>query len=112
MVEKILDTCATGSFEKVETYAQVKKSQNLIFFDFLIIFFLFLKNLIYDGFSTNQILTQLHDVLIERGDFSDQKKAVLFERIAQIDNNLMEGADEYLQLLDLLVLIMKQMKQK
>lgn len=58
----------------------------------------------------NQIITQLHDLLVERGDLNDQKKAALFEKIAEIDNNLMEGADEYLQLLDLLVLIMKKMK--
>lgn len=53
---------------------------------------------------------QLHDVLIERADLDDSKKAILFEKIAKVDNDLIEGADEYLQLLDLLVLIMKQMK--
>jgi len=89
LIEKIIDTCATGSFEKVEICTQ---------------------NLIYDGFSANQVITQLHDQLMERGDINDQKKAIIFERIAQVDNNLMEGSDEYLQLLDLLVLVMKQMK--
>lgn len=89
MVEKILDTCSLGSFEKVEQCVQ---------------------ELIYDGFSSNQIVTQLHDVLIERADFDDGKKAILFEKIAKVDNDLIEGADEYLQLLDLLVLIMNQMK--
>jgi replication factor C subunit 2/4 len=89
VIDKIMDTCLTGSFEKVEACVQ---------------------ELIYDGFSCNQILTQLHDVLIERADLSDAKKAIIFEKIAKIDNNLMEGADEYLQILDLLVVIMKQMK--
>ncbi len=89
VIDKIMDTCLTGSFEKVEACVQ---------------------ELIYDGFSCNQILTQLHDVLIERADLSDAKKALIFEKIAKIDNNLMEGADEYLQILDLLVVIMKQMK--
>ncbi|CAF1031637.1 unnamed protein product [Brachionus calyciflorus] len=89
VIEKILDTCSTGSFEKVEQCVQ---------------------NLIFDGFSCNQIVTQLHDVLIERHDLNDAKKAIIFEKIACVDNDLIEGADEYLQLLDLLVLIMKQMK--
>jgi len=38
------------------------------------------------------------------------KKAIIFEKIAEIDNNLMEGADEYLQLLDLSVTLMRHMK--
>ena len=47
---------------------------------------------------------------MERHDLSDMKKAVIFEKIAEVDNNLIEGSDEYLQLLDLLCVIMKQMK--
>jgi replication factor C subunit 2/4 len=89
VISKIIDTCSTGSFEKIETCVQ---------------------ELIYDGFSCNQVVSQLHDALIERADFSDIKKAVIFEKIAEVDINLMEGADEYLQLLDLLVVVMKQMK--
>ena len=54
----------------------------------------------------------MHDMLMERADIKDSKKAVIFEKIAEIDNNLMEGADEYLQLLDLAVTLMRQMKWK
>ena len=57
------------------------------------------------------MVAQLHDSLMERADIDDSRKAVLFEKIAEIDNNLMEGSDEYLQLLDLLVLLMKLLKQ-
>ena len=89
VIEKILDTCGTGSFEKVEQCVQ---------------------DLIFDGFSCNQVVTQLHDALMERADLDDGKKATIFEKIACVDNDLIEGADEYLQLLDLLVLVMKQMK--
>lgn len=49
-------------------------------------------------------------MLMERADIKDAKKAIIFEKIADIDNNLMEGSDEYLQLLDLCVTLMKQMK--
>lgn len=89
VIDKIMDTCATSSFEKVEACVQ---------------------ELIFDGFSANQVITQLHDALIDRADIKDAKKAIIFEKIAEIDNNLMEGSDEYLQLLDLLVVIMKQIR--
>ena len=52
----------------------------------------------------------MHDMLMKRADIDDCKKVVIFEKIAEIDNNLMEGADEYLQLLDLAVTLMRQMK--
>ena len=54
----------------------------------------------------------MHDMLMERVDIKDSKKAVIFEKIAEIDNNLMEGADEYLQLLDLAVTLMRQWVNK
>merc|ERR1712127_811453 len=89
VINKIVDTCAMGSFEKIETCVQ---------------------DIIYDGYSCVQVITQLHDSLIERADISDTKKAIIFEKIANIDNNLIEGADEYLQLLDVMTVIMKQLK--
>lgn len=89
VIEKIIDTCSTGSFERVEECVQ---------------------ELIYDGFSCVQVITQMHDMLMERADIKDSKKAIIFEKIAEIDNNLMEGADEYLQLLDLSVTLMRNMK--
>ena len=70
----------------------------------------YIKDLIYDGYSCIQVITQLHDRLLERADISDSKKAIIFEKIAEIDNNLMEGADEYLQLLNMLTILMQQMK--
>lgn len=89
VIEKVVDNCATGSFEKIESCVQ---------------------NLIYDGFSCNQVVTQLHDVLMERADLTDCQKAIVFEKIAELDNNLIEGSDEYLQLLDLLNVVSQQMK--
>lgn len=90
VIEKILDTCSTGSFEKVEQCVQ---------------------DIIYEGYSCIQVVSQLHDHLIERGDIIDAKKAIIFDKIAEVDNNLIEGSDEYLQLLDILTLIMKQFKK-
>lgn len=89
VIDKLLDTCAGNSFEATETFVQ---------------------ELIYDGFSCNQVIFQLHDVLMERADINDAKKAIIFEKLAEIDNNLLEGADEFLQLLDLATMLMKQLK--
>lgn len=89
VITNILDCCASGSFEKVENCVQ---------------------EIIYDGFSCVQVISQLHDHLIERADIIDSKKAVIYEKIARVDNDLIEGADEYLQLLDVMTLIMQQLK--
>lgn len=89
VITNILDCCASGSFEKVENCVQ---------------------EIIYDGYSCVQVISQLHDHLIERADIIDSKKAVIYEKIARVDNDLIEGADEYLQLLDVMALIMQQLK--
>jgi replication factor C subunit 2/4 len=68
--------------------------------------------LVNEGYGCNQIISQLHDALVERGDISDLKKAYIFEKLAVADNDLMEGADEYLQLLNVATFIMKQIAAK
>lgn len=70
---------------------------------------IFYKDLILDGFNCSQVVLQLHNILIRRTDISDAKKAVIFEKMAEVDFNLIEGADDYLQLLDLLAVLMCQM---
>lgn len=90
LIEKFVDVCSSSSFEKIE---------------------IFVQELVYDGYSSNQILMQLHDLLIDRADISDPKKANIFHKLALMDNNLIEGADEYLQLLDLATFLMKQLNK-
>ena len=68
--------------------------------------------MIFEAYSGSQLISQLHDSLIERGDITDAKKSYIFEKIAIVDNNLLEGADEYLQILDLSLFIMKQICSK
>jgi replication factor C subunit 2/4 len=68
--------------------------------------------MIFEAYSGSQLISQLHDSLIERGDITDAKKSYIFEKIATVDNNLLEGADEYLQILDLSLFIMKQICSK
>jgi hypothetical protein len=40
------------------------------------------------------------------------KKANIFEKFAIVDSNLQEGADEYLQLLNLITFVMKEINAK
>lgn len=71
-IEKLLDACGTNSFEKVQNQVQ---------------------DMIFEAYSGSQLISQLHDSLIERGDITDAKKSYIFEKIATVDNNLLEGAD-------------------
>jgi replication factor C subunit 2/4 len=68
--------------------------------------------MIFEAYSGSQIISQLHDALIERGDINDLKKSYIFEKIASVDSKLLEGADEYLQILDLALFVMKQICSK
>lgn len=90
LIERFVDVCSSGTFEKIENFVQ---------------------ELVFDGYSSNQILIQLHDLLIDRADISDVIKSRIFHKLALMDNNLIEGADEYLQLLDLATFLMKQLNK-
>ena len=53
---------------------------------------------------------QFHDaVLLSHNTLSDVQKSVIAEKIAQVDKCLVDGADEYLQLLGLTATAMKVM---
>ncbi|KAK6131530.1 hypothetical protein DH2020_034737 [Rehmannia glutinosa] len=57
------------------------------------------KNVIAEGYSVSQMLSQLYDVIVESDDISDEQKARICKKIAEADKCLIDGADEYLQLL-------------
>ncbi|XP_053566158.1 replication factor C subunit 4 isoform X2 [Bombina bombina] len=68
-------------------------------------------NLINNGHAATQLVNQLHDIIIEREDLSDKQKAVIAEKLAEVDKCLADGADEYLQMLSLFAVVMQQMTQ-
>ncbi|KAE8603711.1 hypothetical protein XENTR_v10014439 [Xenopus tropicalis] len=84
----VLVACQSGSFEKLETVV---------------------KNLINNGHAATQLVNQLHDVILERGDLTDKQKAFITEKLAEVDKCLADGADEYLQMLGLFAVVMQQM---
>ncbi|XP_077224412.1 ATPase family associated with various cellular activities (AAA) [Tasmannia lanceolata] len=58
------------------------------------------NNVIAEGYPVSQMLSQLFDVVVGADDISDQQKARICRRLAEADKCLVDGADEYLQLMD------------
>jgi len=56
-------------------------------------------DLISEGFAVNQFLLQLQQAVIPYPGLDDQAKANICLRFGEIDRDLADGADEYLQLL-------------
>ncbi|XP_058097450.1 replication factor C subunit 2 isoform X1 [Magnolia sinica] len=57
-------------------------------------------NILAEGYPVSQMFSQLFDVIVEAEDISDEQKARICKRLAEADKCLIDGADEYLQLLD------------
>jgi replication factor C subunit 2/4 len=58
------------------------------------------KTLIADGFSAKSVVTQLADAIMQAADISELAKSRTLLVLAETDFALVEGADEYLQLLN------------
>ncbi|GLT69455.1 hypothetical protein SLA2020_416040 [Shorea laevis] len=56
---------------------------------------------IAEGYPVSQMLSQLFDVVVEVDDISDKQKARICKNLGEADKCIVEGADEYLQLLDM-----------
>ncbi|XP_061361878.1 replication factor C subunit 2 isoform X2 [Gastrolobium bilobum] len=78
VVEALLKSCKSGNFDLAN------KEVN---------------NFIAEGYPASQMLTQLFEAIIE-DDISDEQKARIFKKLGEADKCLVDGADEYLQLLD------------
>ncbi|XP_063297128.1 replication factor C subunit 4 [Pelobates fuscus] len=89
-LDGVLAACQSGSFEKLETVV---------------------KTLIHNGHAANQLVNQIHDIILEREDLKDKQKAIIAEKLAVVDKCLTDGADEYLQMLSLFAVIMQEMTQ-
>jgi len=55
-------------------------------------------------------MTRLFDVLMTNSDFQDECKAAIFDKLALCEYRLLDGADEYLQMMDLSCVILAQYK--
>ncbi|XP_034557642.1 replication factor C subunit 4 [Notolabrus celidotus] len=89
MIDSLLQICFKGTFEKLEVAV---------------------RNMVDEGYAATQILSQLHEEIIEH-DMSDKQKSAIAEKMAVVAKCLSDGADEYLQMLSLCSVIMQQASQ-
>ena len=67
----------------------------------------YVTHLTHEGYSAQQVLSQLSDILITNDKISGVNKGIICLEIADAEKRLVDGADEYLQLLQVGSLIMK-----
>ena len=67
-----------------------------------------IEDMMHDAYSASQILEQLHDMVLEDVSLPDKQKAVVMEEIAKTDKCLLDGGDEYLQIMSLVTVAMSQ----
>ncbi|OIV96649.1 hypothetical protein TanjilG_09191 [Lupinus angustifolius] len=79
VVEALLAACKSGNFDLAN------KEVN---------------NFIAEGYPVSQMLNQLIDIIVDKDDISDEQKARICKKLGEVDKRLVDGADEYLQLLD------------
>ena len=86
-IEKLFEVCNNNSFENMESYV---------------------NDITCEGFAGSQLINQLHDRIVTSDDYSDLQKSVMCEKLAVCSSRLLEGANEYLQLVDMCSTIMNQ----
>lgn len=86
-VDDLLASCASNSYEKLSTTVE---------------------DLVLEGFAASQLFNQLHDAIVLSSKYDDKQKSAIAEKLAICDHRLLEGADEFLQIMDLCVTIMSQ----
>jgi replication factor C subunit 2/4 len=63
---------------------------------------------IQDGFPASQIISQLFDFIVTSNELTSIQKGNIAEQIASADKCLNDGADEFLQLLNVLAFVMRE----
>ena len=63
----------------------------------------FVKSLVKQGYNANQLISQLADEVLDDEALQPKHKAKLLEKFAESERQLLEGAEEYLQLLNLML---------
>ncbi|OQV23902.1 Replication factor C subunit 4 [Hypsibius exemplaris] len=85
-IATFLDTCKLNDLDKIDEFAQ---------------------NLIFNGFGAGQLFAQLQEVILYSDFIKDAQKACIIERLAVADHRLMDGADEYFQMMDVGAVVMQ-----
>jgi replication factor C subunit 2/4 len=83
-ITALLDSCTKNSFRVMEEAVQ---------------------HVIDMAFPVSTLLTQIHDQMMNNTTLTDTHKALIAIKLAEVDKNLLDGADEYLQALHLMSFI-------
>lgn len=86
-VDRVLEVCTSNSYEKLQSAVE---------------------DLVLEGFAASQLFNQMHDIIVTSDAYSDKQKSVICEKLAVCEHRLLDGADEYLQIMDLCNTIMVQ----
>ncbi|KAL4220047.1 replication factor C subunit 4 [Mactra antiquata] len=87
VIDSLLTTCRFNSYEKLQNFVQ---------------------DIMNEGHPASQLILQLHDTVVQLDELGDKQKSVVMEKLAVVDKCLMDGADEFLQLMALCSTIMQQ----
>ncbi|GAM20634.1 hypothetical protein SAMD00019534_038090 [Acytostelium subglobosum LB1] len=88
LIDGLFKTCLSGSYEKLEKNVQ---------------------RIIANGYPAAQILSQLFDYVVATPVATNKQKAMITIKMGSVDRNLIDGSEEFLQLLDAASYIMNQM---
>ncbi|CAJ0598006.1 unnamed protein product [Cylicocyclus nassatus] len=64
------------------------------------------------GYASRPLIDQLYEQLLDDDTLKDIQKCVIFEKMAVLEARLLDGADEYVQMMDLLFCIQSQFSRK
>ena len=87
VMDSLLTACQSDSYDQLETAV---------------------REVIAEGFSANQLLSQLHDRVLTTDFLSDKQKSAVALRLAHVDKRISDGGDEYINLLDMCSFLMQQ----
>ncbi|KAH3810557.1 replication factor C subunit 4-like [Dreissena polymorpha] len=90
VLDSLITVCHSNSYEKLQANVQ---------------------ELMNEGHAASQLILQLHDKLVQLDELTDKQKSVVLEKLAVVDKCLMDGADEFLQLMSLCSILMQQICQ-
>ena len=85
-IEGLLEVCQLNSYERLQQ---------------------FVDDLVCEGFSGHQLINQLHDEVVTSNSLNDQNKAEICAKLATAESCLLDGADEYLQVMSVATYMMK-----
>ncbi|XP_059621388.1 replication factor C subunit 4 [Phlebotomus argentipes] len=79
-LEDFLEICRSQDYAKLEKYVE---------------------DLSFDAYSVGQLLEQLNDFVVNHGRLTGKQKCIIAEKIGECSFRLLNGASEYLQIMDL-----------